>query len=202
MINFLKDFPKKFSLKTGEEIIVRPMEKGDKKSLLGFFRNLPGDDRLYLRDDVAKEETVDKWVKNLNYKKVLPLLAIFKDKVIADGTLHTSEYSWESHVGEIRLVVHPSFRNKGVGKILARELYIYAMKKGVEKIIARMMENQEKAIYIFRMLGFEKEAVLKDHAKDAKGKTHNMVIMSNNVRKLFEKLESLEDVFTRPAEGV
>lgn len=197
-MDFLKEYPKRFILKDGTEVEITPMKKEHRDLLLEFFRSLPETDRLYLRDDVTKEETIDKWIKNLNYERVLPLLVFSQNKIIADGTLHRSEYSWDSHVGEIRLVVHPSFRKKGVGMLVARELYSFAMRVGLEKIIARMMESQKTAITIFEKLGFKKEAVLKNHVKDAKGMKHNMVIMSNDVSRLFLKLKFLEEEVTRP----
>lgn len=188
----LEEYPKEVVLKDKETMVVlRPMVADDKDKLLTFFRKLPEIDRLYLRSDVTKEEVVDKWVKNLNYEKVLPILALVGKEVVADATLHRSEYSWTKHVGEIRIVVAPTMRKKGLGAILAKELFHQAMLSGVEKIIVEMAEEDEPAKKVFEKMGFKKEAILKNHIIDVKGKKHNLLIMSNNVEDLLEKLEYL-----------
>ncbi len=201
-MDVLKEFPKELTLKDGRPVVLRPMEANDREVLLQFFRELPEGDRRYLRDDVAKEETIDKWISNLNYRKVLPLLALYENKVVADGTLHRSEYAWDSHVGEIRIVVHPSFRRSGLGSAIARELFQIALKEGLDKIIARMMADDEGAVKVFEKLGFKKEAVLKEHVKDRRGVKHDLLIMSNNVSKLLERLKHLEEDTVRAQDGI
>lgn len=200
----LEEYPKEVLLKDKRtRVLLRPMVREDRDKLLAFFRSLPESDRLYLRSDVTKEEVVDKWVRNLNYERVLPILAIFEGNIVADATLHRSDYSWTKHVGEIRIVVAPSMRKKGLGSILARELFHQAMLSGIEKIIVEMAEEDEPARRVFEKIGFKQEAVLKDHIIDAKGKKHNLVIMSNNVEALLKKLEYLSEEIapTRPMEG-
>lgn len=186
----LSDYPKTFSLKDGRSIIVRPMIKQDAKKLFTFFNELPDEDKLFLRDDVSNKETINKWVKNLNYNRVLPLVALHKDEIVADATLHLSEYGWSRHVAEIRMVTSHKFRGVGVGAILARELYHQALKRGLEKIFVEMPSDQESTVKIFEKLGFEKEYTLKKHIQDLKGKKHDLLIMSNDVEVLWKKLES------------
>ncbi len=159
----LSDYPKKFIIKDGREVIIRPMIKEDGDKLYEFFAGLDKEDKLFLRDDVSRREVIQRWVENLNYDVVLPILAIHDEKVVADGTLHTSNYFWTRHVAEIRLVVAKDFRQKGLGKKIVSELFFNAIKRGFKKVIAQIPFYQQHTIAIFESLGFEKEAILKKH---------------------------------------
>src|SRR5574341_222534 len=110
----LEGYPKTVHLKDGSEIILRPMVKKDKERLHNFFSSLPEDDRMYLRDDVSKKETIEKWVRNLDYARVLPILAEAYGAIVGDATLHRQPYGWMRHVGAIRIVVDRKFRKKGL----------------------------------------------------------------------------------------
>lgn len=193
MVNkLLSEYPKKFSIKDNLEITLRQMVKEDEAKLLEFFRKLPETDRMYLRDDVSKPETIRKWVENLNYERVFPVLAFHGDSIIGDATLHREKFGWMKNVGEIRIVVSPDYRKKGAGAILAREIYYIALKTGLKKLIAEMMAEQHNAIKVFDKLGFVQEAVLSEHVVDSKGKTHNLVIMTNDVEALWQRIQDYE----------
>ncbi len=57
------------------------------------------------------------------------------------------------HVGTIRMVVAREFQKLGVGSVLANELFLHALKSGLEKIVAEMMETQQGAKKVFEKLG-------------------------------------------------
>ena len=50
----LEGFPQDLKLMDGTKVVVRPLEGRDAPALLDFYRALPEEDRLYLRDDVTK----------------------------------------------------------------------------------------------------------------------------------------------------
>ncbi len=200
----LRDYPKEFTLKDKKtKVVLRPMEASDRNALLKFFLTLSEKDLLYLRDDVTKEETIDKWIKNINYERVFPLLAIHEKSIVADGTLHRNEFSWTRHVGEIRIVVAEKFRRKGLGFIILKELFYIALRMGLHKIIAEVVEDDLSGVRMFEKLGFQKEALLKNHVMDHRAVKHNLLIMSNDVEALLRHMADLEkELFpSRPMEG-
>jgi RimJ/RimL family protein N-acetyltransferase len=189
----LRDYPKEFTLKDKKtRVLIRPMEASDRNALVKFFRSLSEKDRLYLRDDVSNEEIIDKWVKNINYERVFPLLAIHEKTIVADATLHRNEYSWTRHVGEIRIVVAEGFRRKGLGFILLREIFYVALRMGLHKMVAEAAEDDLSAVRMFEKLGFQKEAVLKNHIMDPRAVKHNLLIMSNDVETILRYMADLE----------
>lgn len=185
----LENYPKSVLLKDGTPVVLRPMVTADGDRLWEFFRRVPEEDRQFLKDDVAKREVIEGWARGINYDRILPILCDTGARIIGDATLHRRHYGWSTHVGEIRLVVDRDYRRRGMGTLLARELFFIALKVGLGKLISQIMVDQVVALRIFEKLGFEREAVLRNHVQDLKGKRHNLVIMANDVATLWRRLE-------------
>lgn len=187
----LSDFPKTAKLRDGSEVLLRPMQKGDADKLHEFFRKLEPRAKLFLKDDVSNEMMIREWEDNLDFTRVIPVLAFRGDQIVGDATLHRNVHGWSRHVAEIRMVTAQSVRKQGLGMLLARELYFLAQKLRVDKVIGQVMDSQEGAIKVFEKLGFRQEAVLKDMVLDMKGKKHDLIILTQDITILWNKIEDL-----------
>jgi RimJ/RimL family protein N-acetyltransferase len=187
----MENYPKTVKIKDGTCVVIRPLAQDDGPALLSFFQALPADDRLFLREDVTKQEVIDRWTSQLDYDKVFPIVATKDSAIIGDATLHISQYGWYRHMAEIRCVVARGYQKNGLGTILMHELVSQASQRGVDRIRAEMMDTQIPAQIAFRKLGFKKEAELRNFVMDIDGKSHNLVIMVNDVSELWKKMEDL-----------
>jgi L-amino acid N-acyltransferase YncA len=171
----------------GEQITIRPMQPHDEKALLEFFRRIPEEDRFYLKEDVTSPQVIKQWAERLDYSRALPLLAFKGNRIIADGTLHHRRAKARKHVGEVRVVVDPEFRNRGVGRGLMRKLVEIAKDKGVEKLAFEVVADKEEAArHTAQVLGFVPVAVLRGHVRDIDGRPHDLVIMELRVSDVAE----------------
>ena len=182
---------KTIRLKDGTQILIRPLSKQDGPALLKFFAAVPEDDRLFLKEDITKKEVIDRWVGDLDFDKVFPMIAEKDSAILGDATLHFNRYRWQLHMAEIRCVVARKYQQKGLGTALMKELVSVAFARGVSKIRANMMDTQKSAQRAFQRLGFEKEAELKDFLIDEDGKKHNLILMVNDVSEMWKKIEEL-----------
>jgi len=187
-------YPKQVTLQGGQKVDLRPMVREDAQALLNFFQRLSPEDRKFLKHDVTNPAVVQEWAEKLDYERVVPMLATAGSRIVGNSTLHRRLFSWSPHVGEIRIVTDPEYRRQGLGRHLARELFLLAVRLGLEKVLAEMLEDQHAAIAVFEHLGFEKEAVFRNHVKDRQGKKHNLIVMSHDItvswRKIEEEIES------------
>ena len=197
----LKAFPKDVSLRDGSIVTLRLMTIGDEVALLDFFRKLPEKDRLFLKDDVTDPEVISHWAKNLDYNKVIPIVALKDGEIIGEGSLHMNTFGWSLHVGEIRLVVSRDHRREGLGFLLTKEIFFMALSLGLQKVIAETTEKQVAVIQILKAIGFTKEAVLKNHVIDQNGDIHDLLIMSNDTKSIWKKMEDLIRVSTSDRSG-
>ncbi|RMG60176.1 MAG: N-acetyltransferase [Deltaproteobacteria bacterium] len=198
----LKDYPKEVTLKDGTKVTLKPFERKDKEALYEFFVALPEEDRLYLKDDVTDPLVIEKWARELNYEKVFPILAWEGQRVVGDGTLHRNLGGWMRHVATIRIAIARDFQRRGLGSAIARELFFHALRTGVDKIVAEMMEIQVGAQKVFEKLGFVHEATLKNHVIDQIGVKHDLLIYTKDMVAFWEELKTHEyfSEMSRPME--
>ena len=187
----LQGYPKTEKLKNGKSVTLRPMVAEDRDKLLAFWRQVPLEDRLFLKEDVTRPEVVQRWVTELNYDKVLPILAELDGQVIGDGTLHIPAWGWRKHMAEVRVVVSREFRRQGLGKILLRALVDHAIQHGLEKLEAQFMSHQKEAMAAFGAIGFRQVAELEGFVRDIQNKPRTLVIMVHNVQDLWRMMEDL-----------
>lgn len=156
----------------------------DAQAILDLAAELPRHDLLFLRRDITRPAEVERWIAELESGLVTTVLARRDGRPVGYGTLHRSELPWSSHVAELRVVVIPDERGRGLGRALTQELFALALTKGIEKMVARMTVDQKGAIATFEGLGFRPEALLRDHVKDLDGKSHDLIVMSHAVAEL------------------
>jgi ribosomal protein S18 acetylase RimI-like enzyme len=180
---------KKEILKDGSKVLVRELHLRDLDRLMKFYSTLPPEDRKYLRIDVTDREIVGQRIKLPKTGNVFRLVALVGDDIIADGALERSGEEWRKHQGELRVIVARPFQHKGLGMIMVRELYFLAVKKNVEQVVVKMMRPQVAAQRIFRKLGFREELLIPDYVRDQSGKKQDLVIMTCNIKELWNELE-------------
>jgi L-amino acid N-acyltransferase YncA len=130
---------------------------------------------------VTDPEVVGRWVEQIDFERVIPLVAEDRDKIVANGTLHLAAHGWATHVGHIRLATARTHRHVGLGTLIARELVLLAEKRNLEKLQSQVIEDNVGSVKLFEKLGFQVGAVLKGMVKDRKGNKRNLAIMINDV---------------------
>jgi L-amino acid N-acyltransferase YncA len=170
-------FPKVTVLKDGTKVTLKAMTHNDRHALQEFFARIPEEDRKFLKHDVSKKEVVESWLRDINYARVFPLLAEVDGKIVADATLHRRTSGWLKHVGEVRIVVDPAFRRKGLGSHLLEEIILLAADAGLEKLVAEIVAEEKAAIRAFHRYNFEQVAVIPGIVKDQTGTYRDLVVM-------------------------
>ncbi len=171
-------FPRIKLDENGEQFLIGPMLPSDADSLLEFFERIPAKDRFYLKEDVTSPEVIAQWIMNMDYRRTMPLLAIKDDRIIGDGTLHHRRAGARKHIGEVRVVVDPEYRNQGVGRALLRELVEVARDRNLERLIFEVVADEEEAAkHTAGVIGFKPLAILPGYIKDYDGGCHDLIIM-------------------------
>ena len=175
-------YPKQAKLADGTRVLIRPLMATDEQALVEFFKSIPPEDILYLRDNVKDPQVIHQWIATLNYEMILPLIAEINGKIVGDCTLHQTRAGWKSHIGTVRIVIHPEYRGKGLATLLVGEMVQVAIDGGLEKLEGEFMPEQKRPIEIFEKLGFVKLATLPQHIRDVKGETHDLLIYVYDLR--------------------
>ena len=147
------------------------------EALRRFFDDLPDEDVTYVKEEVRDPAAVAalaegdgrarRWVR-LNdeghvqgYAAVLPGVGL------------------SQHVGELRLVVSRDCRGQGIGRRLAQTALLAALKDGMSKVVVEVPAEEEATAQVFRRLGFEGEALLRDHIRDRSGQLRDVLLLAH-----------------------
>ena len=182
---------KKMTLKDGTEITIRELTLDDLENLMKFFTSLPLKDQQYLRIDVTNKEIVKTRISDALHKKDIRLTVLHNDQIIATGALELSHDDWRRNQGELRLIVAHDYQHKGIGLMLARELYYLAVENGVKKLVVKMMKKQKSARNLLKKLGFSHEVIIPDYVTDKSEKLQDLVIMTCDMKDFWKELEHI-----------
>jgi RimJ/RimL family protein N-acetyltransferase len=192
MYAFEKNYPKSYKLKNGEEVTIRPLSPQDEEAMIQFFSSLSDTEIDYFRGNVRDREVLRKWCKeSKDFSRRIPLVAFHKDRMIGEWALLHREYGWSRHVCELRGTIHPNWRNLGLGNKLLHDLLTIAREFEKEKVIIEVVAQQKDPIRRFEKIGFQREALFKNHVKDSRGRVQDLIVMSMDLVPAWRKMEEL-----------
>tara|TARA_B100000029_G_scaffold501287_1_gene574416 strand:+ start:22447 stop:23034 length:588 start_codon:yes stop_codon:yes gene_type:complete len=179
-----QEYPKTRSLKNGKQLTVRLLEATDVEALYIFFQSISREDRIFLKDDIRDKTIIEEWCNNIDWDVVVPIVAIIDDKIVAEVSLHRERRGWKSHIGKLRLVVHPDYRRQGLAIEMINELIFVALHTGsIEQLNAEcMIDAQRGVILLLQLVGFVQRAILPDQVRDIEGKHHDLALLSYTLR--------------------
>jgi L-amino acid N-acyltransferase YncA len=163
----------------GTPVLFRLSAPADRDRVVAMVQGLPRHDLLFLTRDLSRPEVVDEWLADEHATRILAFDA--SGNVLGYAAIHRSQIPWSTHVADLRVLVSPAMRGKGLGRILTQQAFAWALADGVEKMTAQMTLDQKGAISVFEGLGFRPEALLRDHVRDQDGEKHDLLILSHEV---------------------
>jgi ribosomal protein S18 acetylase RimI-like enzyme len=155
---------------------IRAIQTDDRDAMERFLQRIPEGDRTFFKENVDDPEVVDAWVRPGAARSI----AVDGNAVIGYVAVVPLQ-GWSSHVGEVRVIVDPERRGRGIGRALARRAVLQALELGLTKMVVEVVADQEPTIAMFRSYGFDPEALLKDHVRDAGGELRDLMILAHVV---------------------
>ncbi len=156
---------------------IRRIEPGDEAAIERFLDAIPEADRTFLKEDVADPHVVAAWVRPGDARS----LALDEHGEVVGYVAVIPLHGWSRHVGEVRIVVDPDNRGRGVGRELAHHAVLEALELDLSKLVVEVIADQEALILMFRGLGFEPEALLIDHVRDRSGGLRDLLVLAHSV---------------------
>jgi ribosomal protein S18 acetylase RimI-like enzyme len=159
---------------------IRRLEPDDQAAVTRFLERVPEGDRTFFKEDVDDPEVRATWVRPGASRS----LAVDGDTVLGYVAVVPLQ-GWSSHVGEVRVIVDPDHRGRGIGRALARYAVLEALELGLTKMVVEVVADQEPTIAMFRSSGFDPEALLKDHVRDQAGELRDLLILAHSVEESY-----------------
>ena len=178
----LQKFPKHILLKDGKKASIRVLKAEDEKEFHQLFLDIPERERMFIKHRVQDIKVIREWCKNIDVGRNLPLLGIVDHKIVGVATLHQRLGGWKRHIGRVSVLVHPNFRGRGLATQLVEETLDIARRAGLERAEAAFIAEQEAAMKMFALLGFNQLVRLDDYVKDMQAITHDYILMGLDLR--------------------
>jgi ribosomal protein S18 acetylase RimI-like enzyme len=164
---------------------VQELHANHEASLQVFLDSVPDLDRTFFKEDIADKTLIKRWLGDVDHFRFVALEN-------ADVVGYLAVYPGVGrlrHVAELRLIVAAGNRRQGVGTALARTGLTTAVERAAaHKVVVEVPEPLNAAKAMFELLGFEPEALLRDHLEDANGDRHDLWLMSHFV---YDNIDSL-----------
>lgn len=174
----------------GTTLTLRRFKPEALDAMLKFARALPEHDLLFLGRDLKHHKVVEAWLAEIEDGFIDSLVAEGPDGIAATSAVIHDPLGWSPHVGEVRLLVLPTMRGHGLGRILLEESFRIAVDRDLKKLIARMTPDQTGAITLFESMGFRGEAMLRDHVMGRDGGVHDLAILSHDIARAAAQLQA------------
>jgi GNAT superfamily N-acetyltransferase len=178
----LQKLPKTIKLKDGKKATLRQLKADDEKDLHKLFKGIPEQERMFIKHRVQDIKVIRDWCKNIDYGRNLPLMGIIDKQIVGAATLHQQLGGWKRHIGRVSVLVHPDYRGRGLARGLIAEILEIARHAGLERVEAEFIGEQDAAMKMFAMLGFNELVRLDDYVKDMQAITHDYVLMGLDLR--------------------
>ncbi len=173
--DYVNTYRSLITLKDGARVLLRPLARNDRQRLVDMFATTSADDIKYMRAPVTPE-LVGHWVDELDYLRVIPIVAVFQDHIVGDATLHFNDGA-SRHVGEVRLFITTEFRRRGLGTQMLRSLIDLGHKAGLHWLLAEVVADKAKVIQAFEHVGFQSQCTFEDAFMFPDGSTTNKVVL-------------------------
>lgn len=169
------------TLKDGTYVLLRALTPEDKERLTEMYSTVSEEDAYFFRHNVKDPAIIQEWCDHTDYNKVLPLIALVKDRVVGSATLHFFDGP-RRHLGEIRIFLAKDYRKRGLGMKMTRSLIELSRKYGLSILVAEVVTDMTKVVKAFEQLGFKTQCVLEDHFMLPDGDTSDVAFMTMNLR--------------------
>ncbi len=157
---------------------VRPLGDDDQDALHRFLSEVPADDRSFFKEDVTDPAVAERWRRDTRSARVV---CVDNGGEIVGFAALTPGFARTSHVGDLRVIVAARARGQGLGRDLTRRMLVQAVEQGLRKITLDVAATQVPVIEMFRRLGFEPEALLRDQLCDGSGALQDVVVLAHAV---------------------
>jgi ribosomal protein S18 acetylase RimI-like enzyme len=156
---------------------IEPLDPRHRAELEAFFPRIPEGDRTSFAEDVLAPGLVAGWLSDTRARRMVAV----DDGVVLGYAAVLPLVGWSSHVGSLRVVVDPEARGKGVGRALARAGLLASLDLGLAKTVVEVVADADAAVGMFQAIGFEPEALLRDHVRDRTGELRDLVVLAHAV---------------------
>jgi phosphinothricin acetyltransferase len=159
-----------YQSKDGRLIVVRRATKDDAPDFHEGFKGVV-EEHMWFPTFTPNSHVTDwaHWIERTSHNREILLVARIDGEYAGHLSLQPEEWQASQHVAKLGIIVVKEFRGVGVGRALMLSGHDIALKKAYTKIILSTFADNEKAIQLYKSLGYRDVGVRKGHFNMPKG---------------------------------
>jgi len=151
----------------------------EEKYIPGFRKSLDTvarEEKYILLLEAPPAESVEQFVKKNIAEKIPQCFALDGEEVVGWADIFPLSRKTIDHRGMLGMGVIPSYRGKGIGSLLLKEVIAMAKARGLEKVELEVYEGNSGARALYKKFGFVEEGHIRKGRKH-KGQYEDMILM-------------------------
>ncbi len=171
-------------LNDGREVDLRWLGAEDRPLLEALAAALPAEDLRHLNQDLRRGEVLQEWLEGLagGSMRLLGAQDSAQGGRLAGYCSLRPGRGAHAHLGEVEVVLHPAYRELGLGSNLVREVAAAAEEAGLIFLQVEVPVAELGLITAFQRLGFELKAIMENYRVDLGGEPYHAIIMLKRLR--------------------
>src|SRR6476659_8542236 len=105
---------------------IRLLEPRDEAAVDRFLDRIPAGDRTFFKEDVEAADVRAAW-----FRPGTARFLALDGETVAGHVAVVPLTGWSSHVGELRVIVDPEYRGRGIGQALTQRAMLEALQLGL-----------------------------------------------------------------------
>lgn len=175
-------------LKNGKEVCIRTRAPKDTEKVLDFLESVFSDDVFFLttieeiKEDWSAEKSLERTRLFSEHELKLLLITEIDDQIVSMSDIECGERKRNQHVGKIGLSIRREYRGIGLGTAIMQTMIDWATAHPViEKLALGVWAKNERAIRLYKKMGFIEEGRKIKGVKYADGAYDDCILMARFV---------------------
>lgn len=143
----------------GRELVFRNATEDDAQMLLDYLKTTCGETRFLLKEPEEITMTLEQekeFIRNGNESETNVMILGFLDgEYVGNCSLMGKSLMRQKHRASIGIALYQKFTGMGIGRIMIEKLFEVAREKGYEQVELEVVADNERAIHLYKKMGFE-----------------------------------------------
>ncbi len=167
----------KLNLRNGISVILRKLQKEDLDDIWTIFNQVVQEKKyIPVINPVTSRFEKENWYYRQKEEDNVVVVSEVDQVVVGQCMIEHIGWDAAAHVGELGIILTPSFRNMGIGRLLIEAALKGALEKGFEKVVLSCFHTNIRALSLYKSMGFRKLGV-RDQQFRLDGKNYDEILM-------------------------
>lgn len=153
-------------LKDGRTAVIRRAVPGDAETLIRNINEIGAEEEWILTESVAQDVKREReWIRGFDNTWSVLYVVEVDGRVVGQIDARISRFRKARHVASLGIAILKDYRSLGLGRALMDRALAWMKDRNVEKAVLEVFSTNERAITLYRKLGFEIEGSKKRQFK-------------------------------------